>query len=146
MATTKTASTIAAPFDIDFDANAERVRELNDKVVTAAKQAGAVSLDTYEQTVNTMLDFGQKAADSPSFWCQHVTKVASEALVPKAAPNVLMPGDEPALPSGVVEERGLLAKPVQDRVRICQKLEIRGVELHRFAQCQGLTIGRRLPS
>jgi hypothetical protein len=64
MATTKTANTIAAPFDIDFDASAERMRELNDKVLTAAKQAGAVSLDTYEQTVNTMLDFSQKAADS----------------------------------------------------------------------------------
>ena len=64
MATTKTANAIAAPFDIDFDANAERMRELNDKVLTAAKQAGAVSLDTYEQTVNTLLDFGQKAADS----------------------------------------------------------------------------------
>jgi hypothetical protein len=64
MATTKTAKTIAAPFDIDFDANADRMRELNDKVLNAAKQAGAVSLDTYEQTVNTMLDFSQKAADS----------------------------------------------------------------------------------
>ena len=64
MATTKTAGTIATPFDIDFDANADRMRELNDKVLTAAKQAGAVSLDTYEQTVNTMLDFSQKAADS----------------------------------------------------------------------------------
>jgi hypothetical protein len=64
MATTKTANTIAAPFDIDFDANAERIRELNDKVLTAAKQTGAVSIDTYEQAVHTMLDFGQKAADS----------------------------------------------------------------------------------
>jgi hypothetical protein len=64
MATTKTPNTIAAPFDINFDANAERMRELNDKVVAAAKQAGAVSLDTYEQTVNTLLDFSQKAADS----------------------------------------------------------------------------------
>ena len=64
MTTTKAASAIAAPFDIDFDASAERMRELNDKVLTAAKQAGAVSLDTYEQTLNTMLDFSQKAADS----------------------------------------------------------------------------------
>jgi hypothetical protein len=64
MTTDKTASKIAAPFDIDFDANADRMRELNDKVLTAAKQAGAVSLDTYERTVNTMLDFSQKAADS----------------------------------------------------------------------------------
>jgi hypothetical protein len=64
MTTTKTANAIAAPFDIDFDASTERMRELNDKVLTAAKQAGAVSLDTYEQTVTTLLDFSQKAADS----------------------------------------------------------------------------------
>ena len=64
MATPKTDTKIAAPFDIDFDATTERVRELNEKVLTAAKQTGEVTLDTYEQTVNTVLDFGQKAADS----------------------------------------------------------------------------------
>jgi hypothetical protein len=75
MATTKTANKIAAPFDIDFDANAERIRELNDKVLTAAKQTGAVSLDTYEQTVNTLLDFSQKAADSTNVdWVSALAK------------------------------------------------------------------------
>jgi outer membrane protein TolC len=52
------------PFDIDFDANAERFRGLNEKVLTAAKQTGTMSIDAYEQTVNTLLDFGQKAADA----------------------------------------------------------------------------------
>ena len=36
----------------------------------------------------------------------HVTEVATEALVTQTAPDVLVPGDEPALPPGVVEERG----------------------------------------
>jgi hypothetical protein len=75
MATTKAATKIAAPFDIDFDANAERIRGLNDKVLTAAKQTGAVSLDTYEQTVNTLLDFSQKAADSTNVdWVSALAK------------------------------------------------------------------------
>jgi len=64
MTTSKSATRIATPFDIDFDANAERVRGLSEKVLTAAKQTGEVTLETYEQTVNTMLDFSQKAADS----------------------------------------------------------------------------------
>jgi hypothetical protein len=64
MATTDTKTKFAAPFDIDFDANVERIRGLNDKVLDAAKQTGTMTLDTYEETVNSVLDFGQKAADS----------------------------------------------------------------------------------
>ena len=64
MAAPKTDTKIATPFDIDIDATTDRVRELNEKVLTAAKQTGEVTLDTYEQTVHTMLDFSQKAADA----------------------------------------------------------------------------------
>src|SRR6478672_11577185 len=60
---TATAPTIK-PFDIDFEAATERIRELNEKVLAAAKHTGNISLDTYEQTVNSLLDFSQKAADS----------------------------------------------------------------------------------
>ena len=52
------------PIDVDFDHAAERIRGLNDKVLTAAKETGTISLDTYEQTLNSLLDFSQKAADS----------------------------------------------------------------------------------
>jgi len=52
------------PFDVDFEAATERIRELNEKVLAAAKQTGNISLDTYEQTVNSLLDFSQKAAES----------------------------------------------------------------------------------
>ncbi|MET0452248.1 MAG: hypothetical protein ABW137_10450 [Mycobacterium sp.] len=64
MTTPNTKTNFAAPFDVDLDATADRIRGLNDKLMAAAKQTGAVSLDTYEQAVNTVLDFGQKAADS----------------------------------------------------------------------------------
>jgi hypothetical protein len=60
---TATAPTIKA-FDVDFEAATERIRGLNEKVLVAAKQTGNISLDTYEQTVNSVLDFSQKAADS----------------------------------------------------------------------------------
>ncbi len=64
MTTTDTDTKFAAPFDVDFDANVERIRGLSDKVLAAAKQTGTTSLDTYEETVHSVLDFGQKAADS----------------------------------------------------------------------------------
>ena len=57
-------ATITSPFDVDIETATERVRELNDKVLTAAKQTGNMSLDAYTQTVQTVLDFGQKIADS----------------------------------------------------------------------------------
>jgi hypothetical protein len=56
--------TSTPPFDVDFDAAAERIRGLNEKVVAAAKQTGTMSIDAYEQTMHTLLDFGQKAADA----------------------------------------------------------------------------------
>ena len=46
---------------LSADPRAER------KMFTAAKQTGTVSVDTYEQAVNNVLDFGQKA--------DYVTKV-----------------------------------------------------------------------
>ena len=55
MATTTSQKT--NPFDVDFEAAAERIRGLNEKVFTAAKQTGTMSVDTYEQAVNNVLDF-----------------------------------------------------------------------------------------
>ena len=53
-----------SPFEVDFVNAAERIRGLNERVLTAAKETGTISLDTYEQTLNSLLDFSQKAADS----------------------------------------------------------------------------------
>ena len=64
MTTTKSAAPPHQPFDVDFEAATERIRGLNEKVLAAAKQTGTMSIDTYEQAVNSVLDFSQKAADS----------------------------------------------------------------------------------
>ena len=68
-------------FDVDFEAAAERIRELNEKVLTAAKQTGTMSVDTYEQTVNNLLDFSQKAADSTKVdWVSALTKAQASII------------------------------------------------------------------
>jgi hypothetical protein len=69
------------PIDVDFDNAAERIRGLNDKVLTAAKQTGTVTLDTYEQTVNNLLEFGQKAAESTQVeWISELAKAQASYI------------------------------------------------------------------
>lgn len=48
----------------DLEATAARIRELNEKLITASKQNGNVSLDVYEKTLADMLSFSRQAADS----------------------------------------------------------------------------------
>lgn len=60
MAAAKTTGT--TPFDGDVEANVERVRALNEKLLAAAKQSGAVSLDAYEKTLGGMVDLEQRLA------------------------------------------------------------------------------------
>ncbi|TQF65950.1 hypothetical protein FK531_18885 [Rhodococcus spelaei] len=45
-----------------FDENLERVQGLNEKFVDAAKLSGNLSLDTYEKTVTSVLDFQKSIA------------------------------------------------------------------------------------
>jgi hypothetical protein len=46
-----------------------RIRELGDKFVQLAKQQGQVSLDTYEKTLQSLIDFEKAAASaSPLNW------------------------------------------------------------------------------
>ena len=50
-------------------------------MLTAAKQTGNMSLDTYEQTVNSVLDFGQKAADSTKVdWVSAIAKAQASYI------------------------------------------------------------------
>ena len=81
MTTTKSAATTTSPFDVDFEAATERIRGLNEKVLVAAKQTGNISLDTYEQTVNSVLDFSQKAADSTNVdWFSALAKSQASVI------------------------------------------------------------------
>ena len=77
---TATAPTIK-PFEADFEAATERIRGLNETVLAAAKQTGTISLDAYEQTVNSLLDFSQKAADSTKVdWVSALAKSQASVI------------------------------------------------------------------
>ena len=58
------AKTTAQNVTADLEATAGRIRELNEKLISASKQNGNVSLDVYEKTLADMLSFTQQAADS----------------------------------------------------------------------------------
>ncbi|RNI19657.1 hypothetical protein [Flexivirga caeni] len=64
MATGKSnpAADSAAAFTPDFESAAERVRELNEKMIEATKKSGNLSLDAYEKTLQGLVDFEEKAA------------------------------------------------------------------------------------
>ena len=69
------------PTEVDFDNVAERIRGLNDKVLAAAKETGTMSLDTYEHTVNSLLEFGQKAAESTQVeWISELAKAQTSYI------------------------------------------------------------------
>ncbi|MCW2685806.1 MAG: hypothetical protein JWR37_696 [Mycobacterium sp.] len=74
-------ATTTSPFDVDFEAATERIRGLNEKVLTAAKQTGTMTIDTYEQTLNSLLDFSQKAADSTKVdWVSALAKSQASVI------------------------------------------------------------------
>lgn len=59
---TATTTTPSNPFTIDVEANAERFRTLNDKLIAAAKQGGSLTLDAYEKTVTSLVDLEHRLA------------------------------------------------------------------------------------
>ena len=57
MATSNSAADTSA-----FEQTATRVRELNEKLIQLAKESGQNSLDTYEQALQSMIDFEKSVA------------------------------------------------------------------------------------
>lgn len=55
-------SNMAADASAAVEAATHRIRELNERILTSAKQAGQVSLDAYEKALESLVDFEQKAA------------------------------------------------------------------------------------
>ena len=68
---------------------------------------------------------------------QHVSKVATKALVAQTAAHVLVARHEPALVRLVVEDGCRLAQPVQDGIRILEKAGIGRIEARRLQQRHG---------
>lgn len=63
--TTKTAPPTDTPFAVDFGAYedaAQRIRDLNERIVESSKAAGLTTLDAYEKALTSIVDFEQKVA------------------------------------------------------------------------------------
>jgi hypothetical protein len=62
---TKTTPPADAPFGIDprgYEDAAERIRDLNERIIESSKAAGLTSLDAYEKALKSLVDFEQKVA------------------------------------------------------------------------------------
>jgi hypothetical protein len=57
-------STAGPRVEEQFDDAVKRIRELNERVIEAAKQSGRVSLDAYERSLKDLLDFEKKVANA----------------------------------------------------------------------------------
>jgi len=55
------------------EATTERIRDLNERIVAASKQAGGAYLDAYEKTLESIADYQENAAKSTEVdWISHV--------------------------------------------------------------------------
>src|SRR5664279_510584 len=74
----------AAGAGINVTDAAQRIRELNEQILTAAQQAGGEALDAYEKALQSLVDFEQKAAGAtqldwvaPAAFCSKSTRLCS---------------------------------------------------------------------
>jgi hypothetical protein len=69
-----TATAEATKFETGFEDAAERVKELNERILTSTKKVGTVTLDSYETTALTFADYTEKlGAASPIEWVSTIT-------------------------------------------------------------------------
>lgn len=67
------------PFDTTFEAASERVRDLNERIISETKKAGNVTLDAYESALRTIADYTEKVgAASPIEWVSTVTQAQAD--------------------------------------------------------------------
>jgi hypothetical protein len=62
---TKSTPPTDAPFGIDtsgYEDAAERIRDLNERIIESSKSAGLTTLDAYEKALKSLVDFEQKVA------------------------------------------------------------------------------------
>jgi hypothetical protein len=59
----------------NVDAAADRIREVNERIIESSKKAGNVYLDLYEKTLNSIADYQQKVGEQTEV--EWVTTVAN---------------------------------------------------------------------
>ena len=66
-------------FETGLEDAAERVREVNERIVASAKKAGSVTVDTYDSALHTFADYTEKlGAASPIEWVSTVTQAQAD--------------------------------------------------------------------
>jgi hypothetical protein len=66
-------------FETGLEDASERVREMNERILSSAKKAGAVTVDTYDSTLHTFADYTEKiGAASPIEWVSTITKAQAD--------------------------------------------------------------------
>jgi hypothetical protein len=64
-----------ATADQNIEAAADRIRELNDRIIESGKKAGNVYLDAYEKTLHSIADFQEKFGnESQNEWVNTMSK------------------------------------------------------------------------
>lgn len=65
----------------DLEAATERIRELNERIVEASKQAGNTYVDAYEKTLKTIADLQERVGEaSPADWVTTMTHAQADLL------------------------------------------------------------------
>ena len=63
MAATKTADRNKHAADRNVEATAERIRDLNERILESSRKAGNVYVDIYEKTLNSIADYQEKIGE-----------------------------------------------------------------------------------
>lgn len=81
-AATEKATNPAYPFGESIEETTDKIREFNEKLLDAAKQASKVSLDAYEKSVASFVDFETKAAEATKIdWVTTLTKAQTSYIL-----------------------------------------------------------------
>ena len=79
--TTANASKQATDFNATFEAAADRVRALNEQMIAEAKKNGTASIDAYEKSLKTLVEFQKKAADATKLdWVNTVVQAQTDFI------------------------------------------------------------------
>ena len=65
--------------DRGVEATAERIRDLNERILESSKKAGNTYLDIYEKTLNSIADYTEKVGDQSQLdWVKTVTDAQAD--------------------------------------------------------------------
>lgn len=78
---TDPASDAAANVSAATDEAVQRIRELTERFIESAKAAGNQSLDAYEQSLRTLVEFEEKAAGASQLdWVSNIAQAHAKFL------------------------------------------------------------------